>query len=189
MEKTVHLVHRGGLHFEATTGSGHTLAVDDLSDDHGPRPMEYVLAALGACGGMDVAAILVKKRQRVIRHEISVVGQQREEHPRIFTTIALTHHLDGPQLDPEAVRRAIELSATKYCPVNAMLALGAVTIHHGYVARSDEGETAGEAIVVGPSGAGLAVAPPADATVPPADAAAPTEATVPPAKAVARPEA
>jgi putative redox protein len=167
MEKTAHLVHRGGLHFEATTGSGHRIAVDDLSDDHGPRPMEYVLAALGACGGMDVAAILVKKRQRVTRHEVSVRGQQREEHPRIFTKVTLTHHVDGPQLDPEAVRRAIELSATRYCPVNAMLALGAVTIHHRYVARSDAGETSGEAIVVGPTGSGLAEAPPAEAKAPP----------------------
>jgi putative redox protein len=166
MEKTVHLVHRGGLHFKATTGSGHTLAVDDLSDDHGPRPMEYVLVALGACGGMDVAAILVKKRQRVTRHEVSVVGQQREEHPRLFTTITLTHQVEGAQLDPEAVRRAIELSATKYCPVNAMLALGPVTIHHRYVARSDAGEASGEAIVVGPSGHGLAVAPPGEAKTP-----------------------
>ncbi len=166
MEKTVHLVHRGGLHFAATTGSGHTVAVDDLSDDHGPRPTEYVLLALGACGGMDVAAILLKKRQRITRHEVSVAGQQREGHPRIFTTITLTHHVDGPQLDPEAVRRAIELSATRYCPVNAMLALGAVTIHHRYVARSDAGETSGEAIVVGPSGAGLAAAPPAEGKTP-----------------------
>ena len=159
MEKTVRLVHRAGLHFEATTGSGHVIAVDDFSDDHGPRPMEYVLVALGACGGMDVAAILAKKRQRVTRHEVTVVGQQREEHPRIFTTITLTHEVEGPELDPEAVRRAIELSATRYCPVNAMLAVGTVTIHHRYVARSDAGETSGEAIVVGPAGAGLAGSP------------------------------
>jgi putative redox protein len=157
MEKTVHLVHRGGLQFEATTGSGHTIAVDDGADNQGPRPTEYVLVALGACGGMDVAAILAKKRQRVARHQITVVGQQREEHPRIFTTITLTHDVEGPELDREAVRRAIELSATRYCPVNAMLALGAVTIHHRYVTRSDAGETSGEAIVVGPNGAGLAV--------------------------------
>lgn len=166
MEKTVHLVHRGGLHFEATTGSGHIVAVDDLSDDHGPRPMEYVLVALGACGGMDVAAILAKKRQRVRRHEVTVIGEQREEHPRTFTTITLTHDVEGRELDPEAVRRAIELSATKYCPVNAMLALGAVRIRHRYVARSDEGETSGEVIVVGPAGAGLAGAARAEARSP-----------------------
>ena len=32
----------------------------------------------------------------------------------------------------QAVRRAIELSATKYCPVNAMLSAGATEIHHRY---------------------------------------------------------
>ena len=31
-----------------------------------------------------------------------------------------------------AIRRCIELSATKYCPVNAMLAAGATEVHHRY---------------------------------------------------------
>ena len=36
----------------------------------------------------------------------------------------------------ETVRRAIELSATKYCPVNAMLSAGATEVHHRYVVRN-----------------------------------------------------
>lgn len=157
MDKSVHLVHRGRLHFEATTGSGHTVLVDDIADDRGPMPTEYVLVALGSCGGMDVASILAKKRQRVLRHEITVRGQQRDEHPRMFTTVTLIHYLEGPELDPEAVRRAVELSATRYCPVNAMLASGRVTIDHRYVVRTEAGETSGQVVVVGPDGAGLVV--------------------------------
>lgn len=156
MEKSVHLVHRGGLRFDAVPGSGHTVTVDDIAENRGPAPMEYVLVALGSCGGMDVASILAKKRQQVSRYQITVLGEQREEHPRTFTTVTLTHHVEGPKLDPEAVRRAVELSATKYCPVNAMLASGTVTIHHRYVARWDAGERSGEVVLVGPSGAGLA---------------------------------
>jgi len=155
MALTAHLRHRGGRRFDAMSGSGHSVVVDDARGDDGARPREYVLIALAACGGMDVAAILAKKRQRVVRYEITVLGEERAEHPHMFTTVTLIHHVEGPELDPEAVRRAIELSATRYCPVNAMLAWGKVTIHHRYVARSDAGETAGEVVVVGPNGAGL----------------------------------
>jgi putative redox protein len=156
--KTAHLVFAGGLRFDAVTGSGNRAAFDSSGTDLGSSPRELLLAALGACGGMDVAAILVKKRQRVTRHEIEVVGEERPEHPQMFATITVTHEVDGPDLDPEAVRRAIELSATRYCPVNAMLAWGKVAIHHRYVARSDAGEVAGDVVVTGPDGKGLAEA-------------------------------
>ncbi len=156
MTKSARLIHARGLRFEATTGSGHRSTVDSPEGALGAGPRELVLVALGACGGMDVQAILAKKRQRVTRHEILVVGEEREAHPHTFTTITVTHAIDGPDLDPEAVRRAIELSATRYCPVNAMLAAGTVTIHHHYVVRSDAGETADEVVVVGPNGSGLA---------------------------------
>jgi putative redox protein len=155
MTKRAHLVHRGGLRFDATSGSGHGVVLDSASGDAGAGPRELLLVALGACGGMDVAAILTKKRQRVSRHEIEVVGEEREDQPHVFTTITVTHEVDGPDLDPEAVRRAIELSATRYCPVNAMLAAGPLTIHHRYVVRSATGEANAEALVVGPYGSGL----------------------------------
>jgi uncharacterized OsmC-like protein len=105
---------------------------------------------------MDVATILAKKQQRITHYEISVRGEERVEHPRVFITVTITHQVEGPDLDPAAVRRAIELSATRYCPVNAMLASGPVTVHHRFVARSDAGETSGEVVVVGPRGSGLA---------------------------------
>ena len=52
-----------------------------------------------------------------------------------------------------AVRRSIELSATKYCPVNAMLSAGATEIHHAYRVRGTGPtpfEAAGEVVVTGP---------------------------------------
>lgn len=159
MTKRAHLVHRGGLRFDATSAGGHEVVLDSASGGSGPGPRELLLEALGACGGMDVADILRKKQQQVTRHEIEVVGEERSEHPQVFTTVTVTHEVEGPELDPQAVRRAIELSATKYCPVNAMLASGPLTIHHRYVARSLGGETSGEVVVVGPHGKGLASRP------------------------------
>ena len=51
------------------------------------------------------------------------------------------------------MRRGIELSATKYCPVNAMLSAGATRIHHRYRMHStgtEEKEAEGEVVVTGP---------------------------------------
>ena len=44
----------------------------------------------------------------------------------------MTHEVDGRDLSEAAIRRAIELSALKYCPVNAMFSAGATTVHHRY---------------------------------------------------------
>jgi putative redox protein len=45
----------------------------------------------------------------------------REEHPQIFTDIAVEYTFFGTGIDPKDVERAIELSHTKYCAVTAML--------------------------------------------------------------------
>jgi hypothetical protein len=59
----------------------------------------------------------------------------------------------GPAVTEEAVRRAIELSATKYCPVSAMLSAGETAVHHRYVVRGTGDvpfEAEGEVVVTGP---------------------------------------
>ena len=56
-------------------------------------------------------------------------------------------------MEEAAIRRAIELSATKYCPVNAMLSAGATEVHHRYVVRNigpEPFEAEGEVVVTGP---------------------------------------
>jgi hypothetical protein len=54
-------------------------------------------------------------------------------------------------MDPEAVRRSIELSARKYCAVGATLASGALEIHHAYLLRDTDGdERYAEVLVIGP---------------------------------------
>jgi hypothetical protein len=70
---------------------------------------------------MDVAGILAKKRQDVTAYRIIVTGNQRDEYPQVYTDVVITHEVDGRGVSEAAVRRAIELSALKYCPVNAML--------------------------------------------------------------------
>ena len=74
---------------------------------------------------MDVISILRKKRQPVESLEVTVRGEQAEEHPRLFRRLSVTYRVRGEDVDPEAVRRAVELSEEKYCSVGATLREGA----------------------------------------------------------------
>ena len=139
------------MRFEAVVGSGHVIVVDSADGDTGARPAELVGAALGACTAMDVISILRKKQQDVRRYEVRVTGLQAEEHPHAFSRFDVVHVVDGDAVDPEAVRRAIELSARRYCAVGTTLASGAVEVHHAYLLRDGGGdERYAEVLVIGP---------------------------------------
>jgi putative redox protein len=140
-----------GLRLVGTSGSGHTLVLDNADGDSGPRPAELLLLAQAGCTAMDVASILRKKRQSFSRYEVRVAGEQREPHPQAFELVRIVHLVEG-DVEVEAVRRAIELSATKYCAVAANLAAGVAEIHHAYVIRDATGEEHyGEVVVTGPN--------------------------------------
>ena len=139
--------------FHAEPSSGHPMDFDDRQSNTGASPVETVLSALASCSAMDVVGIMAKKRQDVIAYRILVTGVQRDEYPQVYTEVVMTHEVDGRNLSEAAIRRAIELSALKYCPVNAMLSAGATEIHHRYVVRNTgpepfEGED--EVVVTGP---------------------------------------
>jgi len=126
--KSVLLEHRGGMAFHAEPSSGHPMDFDDRQSNTGASPVETVLSALGSCTAMDIVGILAKKRQDVTAYRIHVAGLQRDEYPQVYTEVTITHEVDGRDIAEAAVRRAIELSALKYCPVNAMLSAGATTV-------------------------------------------------------------
>ena len=141
-----------GLRFTARTGSGHEIVLDDSGGNAGPRPVEMLLIGQAGCTGMDVISILQKKRLIVTRYEVSVTAEQRDGQPAIFTRADIVHIVEGPALDEAAVRRAIELSATRYCSVAAMLSAGTVEMHHRYrIVRPDTADPIeGEVLVTGP---------------------------------------
>ena len=148
--KTAELTFTSGLHFDVDTGSGRTLAFD-TSPSGGFGPVETVLAALAACSAMDVITVALKKRQQVVTYRIHARGEQRDEYPQVLTRIDLVHEIGGPGVSAEAIARCILLSATKYCPVNAMLSAGATEVHHAYrVTRPGEPTEEAEVIVTGP---------------------------------------
>lgn len=120
-------------------------------DDSAAGPKEALLAALAGCTGMDVASILRKKRQIAERYEIVISGELAAAHPRVFTAITVEHRVAGA-VEAEALRRSIELSATRYCPVNAMLSAVATIEHRYELTGEDGGNHAALVAVTGPAG-------------------------------------
>lgn len=114
---------KGGMAFEAVGQGGSRVVMDAHPDfggtGSGVSPVEALLTSAAACSGIDVLSILGKKRQVVTSYRIEVEGVRPEPGvwPRPFSSITLRHVLEGPDLDPEAVARAVELSDEKYCTV------------------------------------------------------------------------
>ncbi len=114
-----------GMHFDVDLGSGYRVELDARPEQggtgSGARPMEMLLAGLAGCTGIDVISILRKSRQEVTGFQVLVKGERREEFPQIYTHIFVEYLVRGRNLSEEAVRRAIELSETKYCSAGTML--------------------------------------------------------------------
>ena len=124
MSQRVEVRWRGeGLYFDGRSADGAVQLASNLDGDGtGMRPMQMLAVALGACTGMDVVSILKKMRQPLEGLWIEVEGEQADEYPRRYTALTLTYHVRGA-VDEAKLRRAIELSETKFCSVRASLAL------------------------------------------------------------------
>ncbi|MCS6993566.1 MAG: OsmC family protein [Anaerolineales bacterium] len=115
-----------GLSFNGSADTGFELplgadpSVGGAND--GFRPLELMAVSLAGCTAMDVISILRKKQQDVTGFEVRVSAEQQHEHPHVFTKAVITYEVTGHAIAEAAVVRAIELSATKYCPAQAMLA-------------------------------------------------------------------
>ena len=151
--RTVSLRYEGAERFVGTTGTGRTYVYGDDIEGNEHSPVESVVASLAACTAMDVISILNKKRQVVDRYDVEARAEQRMEYPQVLLEVEVIHDVEGPILLEHALRHAIELSATKYCPISAMLSAGPTEIHHRFRLKAtglDKRESEGLVIVTGP---------------------------------------
>ena len=110
--------------FIGTANSGFPVKMDSGEssggNNSGVRPMELLVLGLAGCMAMDVISILRKKRQNVTQFDVRVDAARSKEYPKVFTSALVTYVVTGISVDEDAVLRAIELSATKYCPAQFM---------------------------------------------------------------------
>ncbi|MBA4245343.1 MAG: OsmC family protein [Pseudomonas sp.] len=122
--------------FLGESGSGHAVVMDGPPDaggrNLGIRPMEMLLIGLGGCSNFDVVSILRKGRQPVESCEVFLDAERASEEPKVFTKIHLHFVVKGRGLKEAQVKRAVELSAEKYCSASIMLGRAGVAISHNY---------------------------------------------------------
>ncbi len=81
----------------------------------GARPMQVMLIGMAGCAAMDVVSILKKRRADIRGYEMTVDAILAEEHPKVFTRIAILHKITGVDIKVEDVEMAIQLTDEKYC--------------------------------------------------------------------------
>jgi len=115
----------GRMSFTGSAETGFTVPLGASTsvggDEDGFIPMELIATGLAGCTAMDVISILQKKREEVTEFEVKVIAEQASEHPKVFTRATIQYVITGQGVNETSVRRAIELSATRYCPGQAML--------------------------------------------------------------------
>ena len=116
-KKSAQLVWTGeDWNFETTLGSGYQVMFNaPKASPKGGSPMEFLLAGVAGCTGVDMLSILQKMRQDVQGLTVDIEGDRAEDYPMVYTDVTLVYNLRGVDIDPTAVEKAIELSMTKYC--------------------------------------------------------------------------
>lgn len=125
-----------GAMFLGESGSGHTVVMDGPEDlggrNLGVRPMEMLLLGTGGCAIYDVLSVLRKARQQVVDCRVELDAQRADAVPAVFTRINLHFVVTGVDLKDNHVKRAVDLSADKYCSASIMLGAAGVDMSHSY---------------------------------------------------------
>jgi putative redox protein len=107
--------------FKTTLGSGYEFPMNGpVADAQGGGPMEFLLAGVAGCTGVDVLSILEKMRQDVQDLTVEIAGDRAEDYPMVYTDVKIVYRLKGRGVEATAVAKAIELSMTKYCSASIM---------------------------------------------------------------------
>lgn len=131
--REISAVWDGAEGYLARNKSGATVLMGKgKNDEPGTSPMDMLLAGLAGCTGMDIIAILRKKRQEPLAFQVRVRGNQKvDDYPMPYTEFQVEYLLWGENLTVKDVEQAIQLSEEKYCSVGATLSQ-AGKIHSTY---------------------------------------------------------
>ncbi|OED41072.1 osmotically inducible protein OsmC [Endozoicomonas sp. (ex Bugula neritina AB1)] len=119
--------------FLGLTDSKNSVVMDaQPGEKSAPSPMELILMGVGGCSSVDVISILKKARQDVIDCKVDIQAERADTVPAVFTKIHLNFVVTGHNIKESQVKRAVDLSADKYCSVSIMLGKGGVEVTHSY---------------------------------------------------------
>jgi putative redox protein len=125
-----------GAMFLGESGRGHTVVMDGPEDhggrNMGVRPMEMLILGMGGCATFDVISILEKSRQNIEGCVVELIAERADAVPAVFTKIHLKFIVTGRKLKEAQVKRAVSLSAEKYCSASIMMEAAGVEVGHSY---------------------------------------------------------
>lgn len=117
--------------FVATDSGNHSVVVSSSDDGIGMSPKELLLASVGSCTAYDIANIMLKKRKDMRVLNVQVDGTARDEMPRKYTDIHIHYEVEGDDISPDELEKAIRGSKEKYCSVSATLE-GSVSLTYSF---------------------------------------------------------
>lgn len=134
MKATVTWLDRAS--FVGESGSGHSVVMDGPESaggrNIGIRPMEMLLLGMGGCASFDVITILQKSRQEVLDCRAELEAERADAVPAVFTKIHVCFVVTGKGLKESIVKRAVAMSAEKYCSASIMMEKAGVEVSHDY---------------------------------------------------------
>lgn len=123
----------GNMSFLGESDSGHSVVMDGPPESGGRnlgiRPMEMLLLGMGGCTVFDVVSVLKKSRQEIFDVDVALSADRAKDEPKVFTRIHAHFIVRGRNIKEAQVKRAIELSAEKYCSASIMLGKTAKITH------------------------------------------------------------
>lgn len=121
-----------GKEFTGILGSGYQFSLGSPASAEAGSPMEFLLAGVAGCTAVDVLNVLHKMRQPVQGLRVEVAGERADEYPKVYTTVEIIYVIEGEEVEPSAVEKAIRLSMRTYCSASAIFKQAGVQITTDY---------------------------------------------------------
>lgn len=98
---------------------GHEVHIDMRKEGlkKNQSPVELLLSAVGACGAVDIALMLKKRKKTIIEFITETEGARKEEHPKSFTKVHCHYKITSPDVTKDELYKIAKLSLEKYCSV------------------------------------------------------------------------
>jgi putative redox protein len=109
--------------FESSNVHGNTVSIDMRKKPmkQGLSPVEMLQSALAACAGVDVVAMLKKRKKHIDAFSIEIESKRKEEHPRWLTAIHCNYILTSKDATETELSKLAHLALEKYCSVASSL--------------------------------------------------------------------
>ncbi len=89
----------------------------DAALQWGCMPTETLLMSVAGCLGIDVVSFVQKMRATVTKFWIDYSGERNLTPPQYYKSMELIIHIEGEDITPRKMDRAVSLSQEKYCSV------------------------------------------------------------------------